>query len=553
MRFPVPIPIHHRKQTLQRKLVGYMLLFAALLFVLLFTCQYLLGSFTGTSKRISELLQFQTDVFERQIDTYFEELAVMSVQLSSELTEDIADYLTETRLDFHELNDDSLHIEGLQERLIEPLRRKLWEADCTGAFLLLDVHVNSYIENAEKSKSGIYLQRNSLETLDTRVLLYRGLSHVGKEHNCMPHRKWRLEFSTDLFPNYETIRAEASLPLGSSFRITDVVKLPGTDQHVLLVTIPLLGKDGTFYGLCGFELNEGYFKKTFAQPSELSRALFCIFKSSDELCLAETALSAGVLDSYYLEPTGCFSRTALGDRLTVFNGATDSYIGIVKELALCQSGERHSIGVLMPKRDYDDIVIEDAVKSILLVAVFLVGASLMTLYFTKRYLKPLIADLELIRQKSYAASTAHVTEINDLFVFLAEQDRINDERIAKAESEREDAMTAFEELRVKYDETDRTAERLAYSRRDEIDPADYETFKSGLKTLTEKEREVFGLYLSGKTAQEITVLLNIRESTLKYHNHNILGKLGVSSRKQMLRYAALMEQEERNEQKSIGE
>lgn len=30
------------------------------------------------------------------------------------------------------------------------------------------------------------------------------------------------------------------------------------------------------------------------------------------------------------------------------------------------------------------------------------------------------------------------------------------------------------------------------------------------------------------------------DMTLKYHNHNILGKLGVSSRKQMLRYAEVM-------------
>lgn len=33
------------------------------------------------------------------------------------------------------------------------------------------------------------------------------------------------------------------------------------------------------------------------------------------------------------------------------------------------------------------------------------------------------------------------------------------------------------------------------------------------------------MYLCGRSTEE---------STLKYHNHNILGKLGVSSRKQML-------------------
>ena len=38
-------------------------------------------------------------------------------------------------------------------------------------------------------------------------------------------------------------------------------------------------------------------------------------------------------------------------------------------------------------------------------------------------------------------------------------------------------------------------------------------------------------------------ICHIQQGTLKYHNHNILGKLGVSSRKQMLRYATLLKQE----------
>lgn len=68
-------------------------------------------------------------------------------------------------------------------------------------------------------------------------------------------------------------------------------------------------------------------------------------------------------------------------------------------------------------------------------------------------------------------------------------------------------------------------------------------FKVGLKTLTKTEKQIFRLYLDGKTADEIMEICRIQKGTLKYHNHNILGKLGVSSRKQMLRYATLLKQE----------
>lgn len=90
-------------------------------------------------------------------------------------------------------------------------------------------------------------------------------------------------------------------------------------------------------------------------------------------------------------------------------------------------------------------------------------------------------------------------------------------------------------------------DRLAYSRKNEIDPDNYEAFEIGLKELTKNKKTIFNLYLQGKNAKEIADILNIRESTPKFHNHNIPEKPGVSSRKQMLRYATLLKQETQHE------
>lgn len=65
-------------------------------------------------------------------------------------------------------------------------------------------------------------------------------------------------------------------------------------------------------------------------------------------------------------------------------------------------------------------------------------------------------------------------------------------------------------------------------------------FESQIKTLTPTEKTVFTLYLDGKGTKEIMTILNIKENTLKYHNKNIYGKLGVSSRKQMLEIASAL-------------
>lgn len=534
-----------KKQTLKRRLCAYLCVFALLLCALLTAGLFLIGNFTGAKHRIAKTLAFQMELFERQIDTYYDNLAVMSVQLSNRVTEILEGYLDANQIAFDDLNDSEDHIRNLQEQLIDAVRHKLWEADCTGTFVMLEAQVNSSVENADTSRTGIYLQRNSLEGMDTRVLLYRGLAQTGKEHDCMPHRKWRLEFRTDFFPNYEELKREASFPLNQSYRLTDVVLLPGTDQHVMLMTIPLLAQDGTFYGICGFELNEGYFRQIFAQPSELDHAVFCLSKSSENLILSEsTTLSAGILNEYYLEPKELLSMSSFGSGLTEFRGESEAYIGMTREICICPSTCTSAISVLIPKADYERMVSADVLRIILLVIAFSFAVVGLSMFFAKQYLQPIKNALDSIRRKEYSQELAFSSEITDLFAYLARQDQINEAELDRLRREKTDAISAADALQSKMDETVRQNERLAYSRKDEIDPDDYETFKSGLTMLTAKEREVFDLYLQGKGVKEIISLLGLQESTVRFHNRNIYSKLGVHSLKQLLRYAAVLKQEE---------
>ncbi|MBR6650462.1 MAG: hypothetical protein IKL36_03530, partial [Clostridia bacterium] len=59
-------------------------------------------------------------------------------------------------------------------------------------------------------------------------------------------------------------------------------------------------------------------------------------------------------------------------------------------------------------------------------------------------------------------------------------------------------------------------------------------FMMGLKTLTPTERDIYDAYIARVTTKEIMANMNIKESTLKYHNRNLYGKLGVASRKDLL-------------------
>lgn len=532
-----------KKQTLRRKLFAYMFILVALLLLLFFIGTFLIGGYSGTKREIADTLDFQSQVFARQVVSHYSNLAVMGIQLSESTTSELERYLDENDLEFSELKGCPEHISGLQERLMEPLQRKLREADCSGAFLLLDTQINTAVENAATSRSGLYLQRNSLDSTDTRLLLYRGLADVGKHHNAMPHRKWRLEFDTDLFPGYEELTALPRDSLTNNYRLSQVVTLPGTSERVMLLSVPIYGSDGEYYGICGMEISESYFKHVFAQPSELTHAVFCLSPDPEGLGDSGDSLTAGIVGGYYLAPSGTFSAEPFGQGLVSWKSEDSAYIGMLSPVSLCPGQESFSVCTLMPRQDYVSLASRDTLRVVLLLLVLAALTVVCCFYFSRNFLKPLTQSLALIRKKEYTAQS-RVAEIDDLFAFLAEQDQQEKQLLAIAREEKTSAEAALARLRTEQAQDKQELRRLAYSRKSEVDPQDYENFRRGLQDLTATERRVFDYYLEGRTVKEITELMGVKESTIRFHNRNIYSTLGVNSLKQLLRCAAILAQDE---------
>ena len=69
-------------------------------------------------------------------------------------------------------------------------------------------------------------------------------------------------------------------------------------------------------------------------------------------------------------------------------------------------------------------------------------------------------------------------------------------------------------------------------------------YREGISSLTPTERIIYDMYISRSTTKDIMESLNIKENTLKFHNKNIYGKLGVSSRKQLIELSKQIEKSE---------
>ena len=117
------------KQTMRRKLFLYTFAMAILLLALLTTLLMLLGRFQTPKDELFEKSDMQAQVFEKEILTHRNTLAMMGVHLSEDASEIIGHYLSEHNRTFAELDGNSGARRGRQKRIFEPLRQYLFQTD----------------------------------------------------------------------------------------------------------------------------------------------------------------------------------------------------------------------------------------------------------------------------------------------------------------------------------------------------------------------------------------------------------------------------------------
>lgn len=537
------IDFKNKKTSMHRKLLFYMLTLVLVIVVFIGVGLFFVGQFSTTKGKYSNNLTFQNEFYARQIEKYFDDITMMSEMLATDSSAILDNYLTENGIHLSALNDSQLYTEGAQKALYPKLKEELLKADASGAFIMLNATVNTGEPNSDKSKTGLYFQRSTLDRTDETLLLYRGIAELGRKNGIMPHRKWRLEFKTDYLPQTKKFFNETIVKEKKSV-LTDVFTLSGTSEEAMAFLTPLFGADGTYYGICGFEISKNYFKDYFAQPT-IFEQLICTFSKTTEdgKIDCENIFWTGSIGGYSLMPGGTLVPKETDGSFIEFVGE-NNFVAVKKEVTVCDTP--YTLVAMQPKSELDKTIAVNVAKIVLVCFLLVFTAVALCVIFSRKFVAPVIKSLEKIRMQEHAGTKSDIIEIDDLFVYLAEQDRLRDQETDKLKRRNDELATVTETQTAEIDKRQAEIERLAYSRKTEIDPDNYQAFKIGLKELTKTEKTVFNLYLQGKTADEIAEILNIRESTLKFHNHNILEKLGVSSRKQMLRYATLLKQETQN-------
>lgn len=542
------------RRSMKTKLFLYMLVPVILILVLLASCLSLFDRFKTPKDTLAERLDMQAMSFEQQLLSHRNSLITVGAYLSGDAATLIEAYLADAGISFDELSDGA-RLADLQERIIEPLRQYLLQAECSGAFVLLNATAGK--NAAEPTRSGLYLQVNGYEADRREIILYRGIPSVGKAHGIMPHRKWRLEAQRNVIRGWDDSRshsysAPARMP-AHTYRFTGIFTLPGMSEKAMLLMLPIRGSDGKDLGVCGFEVSESCFARLHSQTTKLSHFTGLLTYDDDSHMDGDSItsfFSCGADDGYYRAPGGVLAVSDFGDGILKLTGEDNTYLGMKRSYNDARTGGSFATFVMTNKSDYDSAAMDTIVKNLLLIALLTALSIAFCVFFSRSYLAPVLKSLEQLKRDEQRAHRGAPVEIDDLLAFLAEKDRnkqsvIDGLKLEMKEANEELSRIQKEKTRIQeeYVRAKTQITRLTSSSAQEVDPEGYAHFTANLCKLTPREREIFDLYLGGRNGKEIRDVLCISENTLKYHNKHIYETLNVSSRKELLHYAAMLEKE----------
>ena len=528
MLFPKFSELPRKRQcgtTLQRRLILFISL-AFISIILLF--MLLLNLFGVTGSGVQTVRNYLTSELAHigdAVEDDFADLALTGVNLARNIAAKA---------------DESMQDSELLDTCMPSLLSVAEYSACGGVFIILD-------EDAGNGNPGIFIKKTqpvSSPSLPSKVYCLRGPADIAREHGIELLGQWRmlyeaseLDFFHDLMDIY---RENARLPLSRLYCWTERICLNDNSEAGILLCVPLRLSGGEIIGICGIEVSDRMFKQLYSPNESSYYGGFSLLAPAEPSMLhAEKGLLAG---NRYLTGRQLASPLAAGKAYMGFShyeNDTDSYGGLNRSMRLYPDGSPFEamweLAVLIP-----DALLTDAIRGstdylYFIVAALLLVSLIVSVLISRHYLHPIKRGISSIQNREFEKESAAfgVQEIDSLFEGLAQNAQDHRMEVERLEKEKLDAQTEREQARNE-------VARLAYHRKQEIDPDNYKAFLEGLASLTPAERVIFDHYVEGREPKEILDILGIKENTLKYHNKHIFGKLGVANRKELLRYTALM-------------
>lgn len=502
----------NRSTSMQKKLMYYFLsIVSAIICILLLICS-VTDIFSFPKQHLNQCLSMALENSSSKIMQQLDRTNAQGIKLSSKISTEIEYLLNKNNRSFESLNNAPMQIRDLQQSMYNLLNTALESSGGSGAYVILDVTVNTAAKDSEFSRCGLYLRRTSVNDsnpVNSETALFRGMKEVARKNKLELHNRWNMEFNIKKFPYYMEMRQSAPVRAANSYLWAKKETLTDTWEKAMLLVVPIIGSQGEFYGVCGVEISELYFR--LAYPSSESKFGTVVTalspKEKENLCLSE-GLCGTDNRGKFSEQIFCIKSS---DNFNYYTSDVRKYVGLSKEISISSSpldDTKWTVSVLLPASNFREYAMKQKVILVTAFAVLLIILILMSVFLSQRYVRPITNQLKVIQNGNSTTETVTgLSEIDELLNFLKMQNQ-------SKMPENSGIPEGIQEI--------------------------FDGFIERTKTLTNAEYNILEYYIEGYQIMEIPDLAYISMSTVRRHNRSIYEKLEVASRDELMLYIDLL-------------
>ena len=487
------------------------------------------GFFSAKTEEHRKAIASELAQTSQKMEKQFGDISIQALRLARHLSESI-----ERRLAEKKLSTDDLRVQpGLLEEILngeyEPLFFALERAKTSGAFLVLNATASRRAQEARVFRAGFFFKNWEPNTLSmsSAILYLRGISRIGQKHGMVLDAQWAMEFDIEDEPYYnlpqKAVRENPAF-LPRLYYWQSALPLKGTDYRGMLCSAPLVDSRGNTFGVCGFEVDDAFFKFSYMPANSDYNNIFCVLAPMSKRTLD---VSHALFSWRY--------TTAVGPRLgremeisapkknfsTYVQDNGEVFVGLHVQINLYAqdspfAADKYALALLVPEAEFDALSAAGN-RGLMSFLLLLLGVGIaLSFTLSKWYTRPILKGFDTIRNV-YGQEPGGEVFSSDIRVNIPEIDDLMEFLFSQSES-----MSA------------KTQGALAPN------PETRGLFSKDAETLTTTEKNVLDLYLEGRSAKEIAEILNLSVNTIKTHNRHIFIKLNVSSRNELLALAREM-------------
>lgn len=583
--------IWHNKRSMRGRFIIYLLSLVLLAGSAMLILLNVIGIVQPPSHDIDRFLEYELNTRTNDIKRQMNALAAHNIDLSQQLHNDIDRVMLEQGIynNYDALNNNPEALTAIQQATYQTLAAKMQQAPASGALYLINASVNTNL--LEPTYNGLFLKFTNIyseNTLFNETCMFRGNPQVARNNNISLYSTWQLELNVHAYPQADKLLHAKENNISQQYILTDVAHLKESWEQSRLFLMPINSNNGRIIGICGFEISSVYFQQRTKQANYKGYPLITAIldKKADNEYQGQLSNPASFVNSTI--------KTSSDGEHELFTAGQERFIGFTAPLTVGAS--EHRVAVMLPADSYYHLQGQAKMRLLIMLGIILLLSLLSAGYFSKRYVDPLVADLQQLQQNPDAPPQANVLELNQFFEFLQNHSEQQAEKLRQLQSENnqvqkqyglaalrlqeaqekqkqtanqyihlEEQLAALQneiqQVRLQMEQTQQeklqaqqereqaqqqfnfaqaALEKAIEKKLESVDPDSYKMFVDNLATLTPKEEDIFNLYVQGCSTKDIISRLGITKNTLKYHNKNIYGKLGVKTRKELLQYIELM-------------